>query len=159
MTARRRCSAQPAIRSDDPPTRHHPPTPVLSCWTYASAPRSTPFLHPHRPLHPRLAHTHDDVHGRVLDAGDMTPSSCRLVPFSTLLLAWAGFALAGDTITSGKIKVQLFAAPSFLSEVSVDAYNNQCLSLDNNLYVALVLWYPDSCANSGIVSMGAYRAS
>ena len=71
----------------------------------------------------------------------MTPSSCRLVPFSTLLLAWAGFALAGDTITSGKIKVQLFAAPSFLSEVSVDAYNNQCLSLDNNLYVALVLWY------------------
>jgi hypothetical protein len=68
-----------------------------------------------------------------LDAGDMTPSSCRLVPFSTLLLAWAGFALAGDTITSGKIKVQLFAAPSFLSEVSVDAYNNQCLSLDNNL--------------------------
>jgi hypothetical protein len=88
----------------------------------------------------------------------MTPSSCRLVPFSTLLLAWAGFALAGDTITSGKIKVQLFAAPSFLSEVSVDAYNNQCLSLDNNLYVALVLWYPDSCANSGIVSMGVYRA-
>lgn len=88
----------------------------------------------------------------------MTPSSCRLVPFSTLLLAWAGFALAGDTITSGKIKVQLFAAPSFLSEVSVDAYNNQCLSLDNNLYVALVLWYSGSCANSGIVSMGVYRA-
>jgi hypothetical protein len=88
----------------------------------------------------------------------MTPSSCRLVPFSTLLLAWAGFALAGDTITSGKIKVQLFAAPSFLSEVSVDAYNNQCLSLDNNLYVALVLQHSGSCANSGIVSMGVYRA-
>jgi len=70
----------------------------------------------------------------VLDAADMMPSN-RLVPFSTLLLAWAGFVTAGDTITSGKIKVQLFAAPSFLSEVSVDAYNNQCLSLDNNLYV------------------------
>ncbi|KNG52235.1 hypothetical protein DDE82_006192 [Stemphylium lycopersici] len=62
----------------------------------------------------------------------MIPSN-RLVSLSTLLLAWAGFVAAGDTITSGKIKVQLFAAPSFLSEVSVDAYNNQCLSLDNNL--------------------------
>ncbi|KAG9191744.1 hypothetical protein G6011_10478 [Alternaria panax] len=96
------------------------------------APRSTPFLDLHLPLHPRLVPIHS-VYGRVLDAGDMMPGSCRLVPFSTLLLAWAGFVLAGDTITSGKIKVQLFAAPSFLSEVSVDAYNNQCLSLDNNL--------------------------
>jgi hypothetical protein len=89
----------------------------------------------------------------------MMPSSCSLVPFSTLLLAWAGFVLAGDTITSGKIKVQLFAAPSFLSEVSVDAYNNQCLSLDNNLYVAPVLRHLGGCADSGIASMGAYRAS
>lgn len=71
----------------------------------------------------------------VLDAGDMMPSG-RFLPFSTLLLAWASFAAADDTITAGKIKVQLYAAPSFLSEVSVDAYNNQCLSLDNNLYVA-----------------------
>jgi len=71
----------------------------------------------------------------VLDAGDMMPSS-RFLPFSTLLLAWASFAAADDTITAGKIKVQLYAAPSFLSEVSVDAYNSQCLSLDNNLYVA-----------------------
>ena len=67
----------------------------------------------------------------------MKPSS-RLVPVSTLLLlsAWTGTVLADDTISGTKIKVQLFAAPSFLSEVSVDAYNNQCLSLDNNLYVA-----------------------
>jgi len=64
----------------------------------------------------------------------MKPSS-RL----TLLLslsAWTGTVQADDTISATKIKVQLFAAPSFLSEVSVDAYNNQCLSLDNNLYVA-----------------------
>jgi len=64
----------------------------------------------------------------------MKPSS-RL----TLLLSlsiWTDTVLADDTISAGKIKVQLFAAPSFLSEVSVDAYNNQCLSLDNNLYVA-----------------------
>ncbi|KAA8622811.1 hypothetical protein PtrSN002B_011174 [Pyrenophora tritici-repentis] len=64
----------------------------------------------------------------------MMMSSGRFLPLSTLLLAaWANLGAADDTITSGKIKVQLYAAPSFLSEVSVDAYNNQCLSLDNNL--------------------------
>ncbi|CAO2652794.1 Nn.00g022050.m01.CDS01 [Neocucurbitaria sp. VM-36] len=57
----------------------------------------------------------------------------RCLPFTTLLLAWAGFAAADDTVTQSRIKVQLFATPSFLSEVSVDAYNNICLSLDNNL--------------------------
>ncbi|XP_014553974.1 hypothetical protein COCVIDRAFT_40110 [Bipolaris victoriae FI3] len=62
----------------------------------------------------------------------MLPAT-RLGPLPTLLLVWAASVAASDTITSGKIKVQLFAAPSFLSEVSVDAYNNQCLSLDNNL--------------------------
>ncbi|KAI4609269.1 hypothetical protein J4E80_008518 [Alternaria sp. BMP 0032] len=62
----------------------------------------------------------------------MKPSS-RLVSASAVLLAWTGTVLADDTISGTKIKVQLFAAPSFLSEVSVDAYNNQCLSLDNNL--------------------------
>ena len=65
----------------------------------------------------------------------MKPSS-RLVSASVVLLACTGTVLADDTISGTKIKVQLFAAPSFLSEVSVDAYNNQCLSLDNNLYVA-----------------------
>ena len=48
-------------------------------------------------------------------------------------LACANVAIADDLIASNRIKVQLFAAPAFFSEVSVDAYNNQCLSLDNNL--------------------------
>lgn len=70
-----------------------------------------------------------------LDAADMKAATRLLRLPTTLLLVLAGAVAAGDTITAGKIKVQLFAAPSFLSEVSVDAYNNQCLSLDNNLYV------------------------
>jgi hypothetical protein len=52
-----------------------------------------------------------------------------------LLLFCASVALADDIITKGRIKVQLFAAPAFVSEVSVDAYDKQCVSLDNNLYV------------------------
>ncbi|USP74693.1 hypothetical protein yc1106_01967 [Curvularia clavata] len=63
----------------------------------------------------------------------MVLPATRLGPLSALLLSWAALVTASDTITPSKIKVQLFAAPSFLSEVSVDAYNNQCLSLDNNL--------------------------
>jgi hypothetical protein len=55
---------------------------------------------------------------------------------AALVCAWSGTAAAGDIITSLRIKVQLFAAPAFFSEVSVDAYNNLCLSLDNNLYLA-----------------------
>jgi hypothetical protein len=50
------------------------------------------------------------------------------------ILAIASLASADDLVTKGRIKVQLFAAPAFVSEVSVDAYNGQCLSLDNNLY-------------------------
>lgn len=49
------------------------------------------------------------------------------------VLACANVAIASDMIADNRIKVQLFAAPAFFSEVSVDAYNNQCLSLDNNL--------------------------
>lgn len=49
------------------------------------------------------------------------------------VLACANVALGSDMIADNRIKVQLFAAPAFFSEVSVDAYNNQCLSLDNNL--------------------------
>jgi hypothetical protein len=60
----------------------------------------------------------------------------RQLPFSLLLLC-AGLTAADDIVTKGRIKVQLFAAPAFVSEVSVDAYNDQCLSLDNNLYVDL----------------------
>ncbi|UPX20637.1 uncharacterized protein EKO05_0010865 [Ascochyta rabiei] len=58
--------------------------------------------------------------------------SLPLAIFSSLL-ASARLAVADDMITNLRIKVQLFAAPAFFSEVSVDAYNNQCLSLDNNL--------------------------
>ncbi|KAF9693949.1 hypothetical protein EKO04_008071 [Ascochyta lentis] len=59
----------------------------------------------------------------------------RSLPLAILssILACANVAIAGDIITNFRIKVQLFAAPAFFSEVSVDAYNNQCLSLDNNL--------------------------
>jgi len=58
--------------------------------------------------------------------------SLPLAIFSSAL-ACANVATAGDMIADNRIKVQLFAAPAFFSEVSVDAYNNQCLSLDNNL--------------------------
>ena len=58
----------------------------------------------------------------------------RTLPLSILLLC-AGIAAADDLVVKGRIKVQLFAAPAFVSEVSVDAYHNQCLSLDNNLYL------------------------
>ncbi|KAF2029765.1 hypothetical protein EK21DRAFT_100983 [Setomelanomma holmii] len=49
------------------------------------------------------------------------------------MLLCAGLAVADDIVMKTRIKVQLFASPAFVSEVSVDAYNNQCLSLDNNL--------------------------
>lgn len=58
----------------------------------------------------------------------------RALPPAALLLLSAALAAADDIVTQGRIKVQLFAAPAFVSEVSVDAYNDQCLSLDNNLY-------------------------
>jgi hypothetical protein len=61
------------------------------------------------------------------------PATMLGLPSTVLLLSWTALAAANDTVTAGRIKVQLFAAPSFLSEVSVDAYNNVCLSLDNNL--------------------------
>ena len=60
-------------------------------------------------------------------------AAMRRLALTTLLLAWAGTVAADDTVTRVRIKVQLFASPSFVSEVSVDAYNGQCLSLDNNL--------------------------
>lgn len=65
----------------------------------------------------------------------------RGLPWTTLLgtlVGLAGSAAADEMVTSGRIKVQLFAAPGYLSEVSVDAYNNICLSLDNNLIDGLV---------------------
>jgi hypothetical protein len=59
----------------------------------------------------------------------------RFLPASFLTLLSASLAAADDLVTKQRIKVQLFAAPAFVSEVSVDAYHNQCLSLDNNLCV------------------------
>jgi hypothetical protein len=56
-------------------------------------------------------------------------------PTTALALLISGLAAADDLVTKQRIKVQLFAAPAFVSEVSVDAYHMQCLSLDNNLYV------------------------
>jgi hypothetical protein len=58
----------------------------------------------------------------------------RSLPALAVFLV-AGLAAADDLVTKTRIKVQLFAAPAFVSEVSVDAYHMQCLSLDNNLYV------------------------
>jgi hypothetical protein len=60
----------------------------------------------------------------------------RALSPTLIALLSASLAAADDLVTAGRIKVQLFAAPAFVSEVSVDAYNNQCLSLDNNLYAA-----------------------
>lgn len=56
----------------------------------------------------------------------------------TVLILGASLAAADDLVTKTRIKVQLFAGPAFVSEVSVDAYDKQCLSLDNNLYVGKV---------------------
>ncbi|PSN69348.1 hypothetical protein BS50DRAFT_464356, partial [Corynespora cassiicola Philippines] len=50
-----------------------------------------------------------------------------------LVVLFAGSVVAGDVISGNRIKVFLFAAPAFFSEVAVDAYNNTCVSLDNNL--------------------------
>lgn len=59
----------------------------------------------------------------------------RSLPLAIIasMLACVSIATADDMIANNRIKVQLFAAPAFFSEVSVDAYNSQCLSLDNNL--------------------------
>lgn len=60
---------------------------------------------------------------------------------TTLLGALAGLvggAAADGMVTSTRIKVQLFAAPGYLSEVSIDAHNDVCVSLDNNLIDGMV---------------------
>ncbi|PVI04502.1 hypothetical protein DM02DRAFT_179289 [Periconia macrospinosa] len=50
-----------------------------------------------------------------------------------IFLALLGLVSADPVVTSDKIKVFLFGAPAFYSEVGVDVRNNTCLSLDNNL--------------------------
>lgn len=67
----------------------------------------------------------------------------RPLSLTALLLAWVALGAADGplpTVTRQRIKVQLFASPSFVSVVSVDANNGICLSLDNNLYVEGLLW-------------------
>ncbi|CAI6337150.1 unnamed protein product [Periconia digitata] len=56
--------------------------------------------------------------------------SLFLMPFALLL---AIVAADDPVVTSDKIKVFLFGAPAFYSEVGVEVRNNTCLSLDNNL--------------------------
>ena len=43
---------------------------------------------------------------------------------------------ANDAVNENRIKVFLFAEPAFYSEVQVDAANNTCVTLQNNLYVS-----------------------
>lgn len=69
-----------------------------------------------------------------------------------LVLALAGFALGGDIVANDHIKVFLFGAAAFYSEVAVDVRNDTCLSLNNNLFV-LVPPLPPDCAdiNQGLM--------
>jgi hypothetical protein len=63
--------------------------------------------------------------------------------FLAASLFFLGLCAADDLVTKGRIKVQLFAAPAFVSEVSVDAYDKLCVSLDNNLYLTTHPPFPD----------------
>jgi hypothetical protein len=78
-------------------------------------------------------HTHTHRHPHHFVATPDASAIMRALSSAALLLMSATLAAADDLVTKGRIKVQLFAAPAFVSEVSVDAYNDQCLSLDNNL--------------------------
>ncbi|KAF2714052.1 hypothetical protein K504DRAFT_368821 [Pleomassaria siparia CBS 279.74] len=53
--------------------------------------------------------------------------------FASLLLALCSVVAADDAVTDGRIKVFLFAQPAFFSQVQVDAQNDTCVSLRNNL--------------------------
>ncbi|KAF2797104.1 hypothetical protein K505DRAFT_236249 [Melanomma pulvis-pyrius CBS 109.77] len=56
-----------------------------------------------------------------------------LALLTALLLALCGVGAADDAVGENRIKVFLFAEPAFFSEVQVDAVNNTCVSLLNNL--------------------------
>lgn len=101
-----------------PPDVQAPPTRQCHPTHPPSSPTSIRFVTPFQPQ-PHL-HLTNSV-------------TMRAIP---PLLALLAIAAADDLVTKGRIKVQLFAAPAFVSEVSVDAYHDQCLSLDNNLYDA-----------------------
>jgi hypothetical protein len=49
---------------------------------------------------------------------------------------------ADDAVSENRIKVFLFAEPAFYSEVQVDAVNNTCVSLQNNLCVRRLPFQP-----------------
>jgi hypothetical protein len=50
-------------------------------------------------------------------------------------LSLSVYGASDDLVGDDRIKVFLFAKPAFWSEVAVDAYNNVCIDLDNNLFV------------------------
>lgn len=79
---------------------------------------------------------HTDLHAPY-HAESPLSDACAAMRYHSptlLLLLSATLASADDLVTKTRIKVQLFAGPAFVSEVSVDAYDKACLSLDNNLY-------------------------
>jgi hypothetical protein len=66
-------------------------------------------------------------------------------PLGILATVLAGLSLSvygasDDLVGNDRIKVFLFAKPAFWSEVAVDAYNNVCIDLDNNLFVFSNRW-------------------
>ena len=68
----------------------------------------------------------------------------RPLTVTALLLACVATGAADNAlimVSKMRIKVQLFASPSFISEVSVDVNNGVCLSLDNNLYADELPWH------------------
>ena len=99
--------------------------PVLSCFVCPRRPHLK--AHPPPPPQPNAPATAPNPPN--------ARATMRSLPLVVLpsLLACATVASASDMIAANRIKVQLFAAPAFFSEVSVDAYDGQCLSLDNNL--------------------------
>ncbi|KAF2636746.1 hypothetical protein P280DRAFT_408456 [Massarina eburnea CBS 473.64] len=57
-----------------------------------------------------------------------------LAAFVVFAVGLAGLVASDDVeVASDRIKVFLFAAPAFYSEVGVEVRNSTCLSLDNNL--------------------------
>jgi hypothetical protein len=120
--------AVPANRRSHRPTRRA----SLRCANVRHLPVS--FVHADLTPSPPTA---DTLNPRSCDCAEPpnARATMRSLPLVVLpsLLACANVAIASDMIAPNRIKVQLFAAPAFFSEVSVDAYDGQCLSLDNNL--------------------------
>jgi hypothetical protein len=74
------------------------------------------------------------------------------------VLGGVGWAATEDAVREDRIKVFLFAAPAFFSEVAVDGWKDACVSLDNNLFVALfspysALWLMPSRCEGVVVAL------